>query len=115
MSGALHGPDCVTNTSVGYLQKNPETISKYLKAILRADAAIKADMPKAVEILDAGKYYRVDKPTLAAALPRQLPQVDITKGGAEGMELAISDMVTLKYLKQAPKIIDTTLLAKALA
>lgn len=110
-----HGPDCVTNTSVSYLQKNPETISKYLKAILRADAAIKADMPKAVEILDAGKYYRVDKPTLAAALPRQLPQVDITKGGAEGMELAISDMVTLKYLKQAPKIIDTTLLVKALS
>ena len=50
-------------------------------------------MPKAVEVLDAAKYYRVDKATLAAALPRQMPQVDITKGGDKGMEIAIADMV----------------------
>jgi hypothetical protein len=67
-----------------------------------------------VEALDAGKYYRVDKATLAAALPRQPPQVDITQGGAKGMEIAINDMVTLGYLKTAPAIIDTTLLKQAL-
>ena len=109
-----HGPDCVTNTSARFLERHPEALRRYLKAILRADAAIKADMPKAVDALDAGKYYRVDKATLAAALPRQKPQVDITQGGDKGMEIAINDMVTLGYLKAAPTIIDTTLLKQAL-
>ena len=97
-----HGPDCVTNTSVRFLERHPEALRRYIKAILRADAAIKADMPKAVEVLDAAKFYRVDKATLASALPRQPPQV------------AISDMVTLGYLKTAPKIVDLTLLKQAL-
>jgi NitT/TauT family transport system substrate-binding protein len=108
------GPDCVTNTSVRFLERYPEALRRYVKAILRADAAIKADMPKAVEILDAAKFYRVDKATLAAALPRQRPQVDISKGGDKGMEIAINDMVTLGYLKTAPKIIDLTVLKQAL-
>ena len=109
-----HGPDCVTKTSVRFLEKHPTTLRRYLKVLLRADAAIKADMPKAVEILDAAKFYRVDKSTLAAALPRQLPQVDITQGGTQGMEIAVADMVKLGYLKTAPQIIDTTLLKQAL-
>ena len=109
-----NGPDCVTNTSVRFLERYPEALRRYIKAILRADAAIKADMPKAVEILDAAKFYRVDKATLAAALPRQLPQVDISKGGDKGMEIAINDMVTLGYVKTAPKIIDLALLKQAL-
>ena len=109
-----HGPDCVTNTTVRFLERHPEAVRRYLKAILRADAAIKADRAKAVEILDAGKYYRVDKTILAAALPRQMPQVDITKGGDKGMEIAIGDMVTLGYLKSVPPIIDTTLLRQVL-
>ena len=71
-------------------------------------------MPKAVEVLDAAKFYRVDKTTLAAALPRQMPQVDITKGGAKGMEIAVADMVQLGYLKSPPPIVNTSLLAQAL-
>jgi NitT/TauT family transport system substrate-binding protein len=110
-----HGPDCVTKTSLRFLQSHPEALRRYVKAILRADAAIKADMPKAVEMLDAGKYYRVDKATLTAALPRQKPQVDITQGGAKGMEIAIADMVKLGYLKSAPQIIDTTILTQAMS
>jgi NitT/TauT family transport system substrate-binding protein len=109
-----HGPDCVTNTTARFLESKPELLRRYIKAILRADAAIKADVPKAVDVLDAAKFYRVDKTTLAAALPRQMPQVDITKGGAKGMEIAVADMVQLGYLKAAPKVIDTTLLAQAL-
>jgi ABC-type nitrate/sulfonate/bicarbonate transport system substrate-binding protein len=109
-----HGPDCVTNTSARFLERHPEALRRYIKAILRADAAIKADMPKAVDVLDAAKFYRVDKATLAAALPRQPPQVDITKGGDKGMEIAINDMVTLGYLKTAPNIIDVTLLKQVL-
>lgn len=109
-----HGPDCVTNTTVRFLERYPEAVKKYLRAILRADAAIKADMAKAVDVLDAGRYYRVDRPTLTAALPRQLPQVDITKGGDKGMQIAIADMVTLGYLKTAPQIVDTNLLKEVL-
>ncbi|MDP2411608.1 MAG: ABC transporter substrate-binding protein [Pseudolabrys sp.] len=109
-----HGPDCVTNTTARYLESKPETIKKYLKALLRADAAIKADLPKAVDILDAAKFYRVNKATLTAALPRQMPQVDITKGGAQGMEIAVDDMVKLGYLKTKPNVIDSTLLKQVL-
>jgi NitT/TauT family transport system substrate-binding protein len=109
-----HGPDCVTNTSVRFLERHPEALRRYIKALLRADAAIKADMPKAVEVLDAAKYYRVDRATLTAALPRQPPQVDISKGGDQGMEIAINDMVTLGYVKAVPKIIDLTVLKQAL-
>ena len=109
-----HGPDCVVNTTASYLEKKPDAIKRYLKTLLKADAAIKADMPKAVDVLDAAKFYRVNKETLAAALPRQMPQVDITKGGDKGMEIAVADMVQLGYLKTAPQIIDTTLLKQAL-
>src|SRR2546430_1775510 len=54
----------LTKTSVRFMERHPQALRRYLKALLRADAAIKADMPRAVEILDAGKYYRVDKATL---------------------------------------------------
>ena len=36
-----HGPDCVTNTSVRFLERHPEALRRYIKALLRADAAIK--------------------------------------------------------------------------
>jgi ABC-type nitrate/sulfonate/bicarbonate transport system substrate-binding protein len=97
-----------------YLEGKPDLLRRYIKALLRADAAIKADVPKAVEVLDAAKFYRVDKATLAAALPRQMPQVDVTKGGAKGMEIALADMMQLGYIKTPLKIIDTSLLAQAL-
>jgi NitT/TauT family transport system substrate-binding protein len=109
-----HGPDCVTNTTAKYLEAKPATIKKYLKALLRADAAIKADIPKAIDVLDAAKFYRVNKQVLTSALPRQMPQVDITKGGAKGMEIAVADIVQLGYLKSPPPIIDTKLLTEVL-
>jgi hypothetical protein len=65
-------------------------------------------------VLDAAKFYRVNKEVLTSALPRQMPQVDITKGGDKGMEIAVADMVALGYLKSPPKIIDTTLLKEVL-
>jgi len=109
-----HGPDCVINTTAKYLEAKPAAIKKYLKAVLRADAAIKADMVKAVDVLDAAKFYRVNKEVLTASLPRQMPQVDITKGGDKGMEIAVADMVQLGYLKSPPPIIDTKLLKEVL-
>jgi hypothetical protein len=41
---------------------------------------------------DDGKYYRMDKATLTAALPRQMPQVDISKGGATNMSFHLKEL-----------------------
>jgi NitT/TauT family transport system substrate-binding protein len=109
------GPDCVTGARADFLQKYPETTRRYIKALLRADREIKADRERAVEVLDKGKYYRVDLKTLRAALPRQMPQVDLSKGGDKGMAIAINDMTSLGYIKKLPDgVIDFRYLTAAL-
>ena len=109
------GPDCVTNARTDFLEKYPDAARRYLRALLNADAAIKADREKAVDILDKGKYYRVDRDTLRAALPRQMPQVNLIGAGEEGMRVAIQDMTTLGYIKQVPPtLIDFRFLKDAL-
>jgi NitT/TauT family transport system substrate-binding protein len=109
------GPDCVTNARTDFIEKYPEATTKYLRALLKADAAIKANPDKAVEVLDASKYYRVDKETLKASLPRQRPQVNLIGAGEAGMRTAIADMTTLGYIKQVPaNLIDFRFLKSAL-
>jgi NitT/TauT family transport system substrate-binding protein len=109
------GPDCVTNARIDFLEKYPEAARRYLRALVKADAAIKADREKAVDILDKGKYYRVDRDTLRAALPRQMPQVNLIGAGEEGMRVAIKDMTALGYIKQVPPtLIDFRFLKDAL-
>jgi NitT/TauT family transport system substrate-binding protein len=109
------GPDCVTNGRTDFIEKYPEATRRYLRALVKADAAIKADRDKAVDILDKGKYYRVDRETLRAALPRQMPQVNLVGAGEEGMRTAIKDMTTLGYIKQVPaNVIDFRYLRDAL-
>lgn len=109
------GPDCVTNARIDFLEKYPEAARRYLRALVKADAAIKADRGKAVDILDKGKYYRVDRDTLRAALPRQMPQVNLIGAGEEGMRVAIKDMTTLGYIKRVPPtLIDFRFLKDAL-
>ena len=109
------GPDCVTNARTDFIEKYPLAATKYLRALLKADAAIKANRDKAVEVLDASKYYRVDKETLRAALPRQMPQVNLIGAGEAGMRTAIADMTTLGYIKTVPgNLIDFRFLKEAL-
>ncbi len=109
-----NAPDCVVSVHEDFMKKYPDTIRRYLRAIWKADQAIKGDLPKALEVLNKGKYYKVDADTLRAALPRQMPQVDLIDA-AKGMELAISDMVTLGYLKKVPDgVVDFTLLKEVL-
>jgi NitT/TauT family transport system substrate-binding protein len=96
------GPDCVTNARIDFIEKYPEATRRYLRALVKADAAIKADREKAVDILDKGKYYRVDRDTLRAALPRQMPQVNLVGAGEAGMQTAIRDMTALGYIKKVP-------------
>ena len=109
------GPDCVTNARIDFLEKYPQAATRYMKALLKADAAIKADPAKAVDVLDASKFYRVDKETLRAALPRQRPQVNLIGAGEAGMRTAIADMTTLGYIKSVPaNMIDFRFLKDAL-
>src|SRR5688572_6345746 len=109
------GPDCVTNARTDFVEKYPLATTKYLRALLKADAAIKANRDKAVEVLDASKFYRVDKETLRAALPRQMPQVNLIGAGETGMRTAIQDMSTLGYIKSVPaNLIDFRFLKEAL-
>jgi NitT/TauT family transport system substrate-binding protein len=109
------GPDCVTNARIDFLEKYPDAARRYLRALVKADAAIKADGDKAVDILDKGKYYRVDKDTLRAALPRQRPQVNLVGAGEQGMQTAIKDMTALGYIKKVPpNLIDFRFLKEAL-
>lgn len=96
------GPDCVTNARIDFIEKYPEATRRYLRALVKADAAIKADREKAVDILDKGRYYRVDRDTLRAALPRQMPQVNLVGAGEAGMQTAIKDMTALGYIKKVP-------------
>jgi NitT/TauT family transport system substrate-binding protein len=109
------GPDCVTNARIDFIEKYPEATTRYLRALLKADAAIKANREKAVDVLDASKFYRVDKETLRSALPRQMPQVNLIGAGEAGMRTAIADMTTLGYIKTVPgNLIDFRFLKDAL-
>ena len=109
------GPDCVTNARVDFLEKHPQAATRYLRALLKADAEIKKNRDKAVEVLDASKFYRVDKDTLRAALPRQMPQVNLIGAGETGMRTAIDDMRTLGYIKNVPaNLIDFRFLKEAM-
>ena len=86
-----------------------------MRALVQADAAIKADQAKAVDVLDSSKFYRVDKDTLKAALPRQMPQVNLIGAGEAGMRTAIADMTTLGYIKNVPSnLIDFRFLKDAM-
>jgi NitT/TauT family transport system substrate-binding protein len=107
-------PDCVISVEGEFLAKYPGTVEKYLRAVLRADAWIKANREDAVNLLDEKKYYKVDKATIASALPRQMPGVDLRQG-VKGMDIAINDMVSLGYIKKKPEnVVDLTILEKVL-
>ena len=50
-------------------------------------------------MLDASQVLPRRQGHAAAALPRQMPQVNLIGAGEEGMRTAIADMTTLGYIK----------------
>jgi NitT/TauT family transport system substrate-binding protein len=109
----IGSPDCVISARTDFIERYPLTVRQYIRAVLKADAFIKAQPREAVDVLDKGKYYKVDRATLAAAMPRQPPGVDL-RTGVKGMETAIDDMVRLGYLKTKPSnVVDLSHLADA--
>ena len=69
--GARTVPDCVTNARADFIAQYPDATKKYLRALLKADAAIKADMPKAVDDARPGQVLprRQGNPCRRAAAP----------------------------------------------
>jgi NitT/TauT family transport system substrate-binding protein len=109
------GPDCVTNARIDFIEKYPQATTKYLRALLKADARSRRTATRRSTVLDASKFYRVDKDTLRSALPRQMPQVNLIGAGEAGMRTAIADMTTLGYIKTVPgNLIDFRFLNNAL-
>jgi len=107
-------PDCVVSVKEEFLANHPQTVKRYIRALLRADRAIKSDLNKAAEVVHAGGFFKVDRATYTAALPRQQPGVDLRKG-VKGMNKAIGHMVDLGYLKAAPKkLVDISLLEEVI-
>lgn len=108
-------PDCVVSVQSDFLKKYPGTVKKYLRALLRADEFIKQDMKRAATLLDTGHHYKVDGDTIAAALPRQPPSVDL-RPGLKYMTKGVEDMVKLGYLKKVPEnVIDLSILERVVA
>ena len=111
-----NAPDCVISVKSEFLKKYPETVRRYLRAVLRADRKIKEDFGTAAKILDEGRYYQVDLPTLELAIPRQPPGVEDLVIGVDAMNVAIDDMLELGYIKSVPKdVLDLTILKEVIA
>jgi ABC-type nitrate/sulfonate/bicarbonate transport system substrate-binding protein len=105
-------PDCVISASDKFLAANPAVVERYLRAALKADREIKADMARAVDVLDRGRYYKVPKDVLAHALPNQPPGIDM-RNSVSGMNLAIKDMLELGYIRREPQgVVDLSYLEK---
>ena len=89
-----HGPDCVTNTTAKYLESQAggdQEVSQGHPARRRRDQGRHAEGGRRAR--RRASSTASTRTTLTAALPRQMPQVDITKGGDKGMEIAVADMV----------------------
>ena len=105
------GPDCVTNARADFIAQYPDATKKYLKALLRPT---RRSRPTCRRRWTSSTRASTTASTRKRSRPRcrgRPPQVDLTRGGDKGMEIAIADMVTLGYLKKAPDgVIDFRLL-----
>lgn len=102
--------ECVTSVRSDFLEKHPEVVKSYIRALLRADSFIKANREKALDIMEASKIWKVNRAQLTSALASQPPGVDLTKN-SKSMERGISDMLKLGYLKHKPDgVVDLSVL-----
>lgn len=103
-------PECVTSVRTDFLKAHPEAVRRYIRALLRADAFIKADREKALDVMEASKVWKVNRQELALSLTHQGPGVDLTRN-AKQMDRGINDMLKLGYLKSIPAdLVDLSLL-----
>ena len=103
-------PNCTVAVLQPFLDKYPQTVKKYLKAIEKAFALMIREPKRAAEILTQGNYYKVDKDVLLYALSSQ-PKEVVLKPNVEGMFIALNDMVSQGYIDSPSKeIIKTEIL-----
>jgi len=103
-------PNCTAAVLQPFLDKYPETVRKYLKAIEKAFSLIINEPDRAAEILTQGNYYQVDKDVLLYAFAHQ-PKEVVLKPNVEGMFIALNDMVSQGYINSPSKeVIKTEIL-----
>ncbi len=97
-----HGtPNCSLNVMDDFLQKYPNTVNAYLKAVYRGFDLIVNDPDRAIALVEKGNYYRVSRKVLKTAFATQkgvqlIPNIS-------GMMTVINDMVASQYIEQ-PKV-----------
>jgi len=88
-------PNCTVAVMDEFYTKYPKTVKAYLRGLYRGFKFYIDNPEEAAEILDKGHYYKVDKNVLIYAFKNQPKQVVLKP---EGMQAAIDDMVTAKYI-----------------
>ena len=94
-------PNCTTAVMDEFLNKYPETVKSYLRAVRKGFQLIVDDPHKAVDLLTHGNYYKVDPEVLLYAFENQ-PKKVVLRPNVSGMNIAIDDMVKLGYIKHKP-------------
>ncbi len=103
-------PNCTLAVMEDFLNKYPETVKAYLRALHKGFQLTVDNPEKAVELLTKGNYYKVDGKVLLYAFQNQ-PKKVVLKPNVQGMMIAINDMAQQNYIKRPDQdIIRTALL-----
>jgi len=95
-----NAPDCVITLKRTLVDREPDTVKRYLRAVLKANDKIEEDFETSFKALSAGKYFKVTGKTLADGLKRQPPQVRLDDQAITAMDKGVEDMRALGYLKR---------------
>lgn len=107
-------PDCVVTMKRSLLDKKPDVVERYLKAILAANDLMDRDFEGATATLAKGRYFKVEGDALGAGLKRQPPQVRLSKAALAALDKGVEDMRALGYVKKVKSsdLIDLSILSK---
>ncbi|MEM6267829.1 MAG: ABC transporter substrate-binding protein [Bacteroidota bacterium] len=99
-------PNCTVAVMKEFGEKYPKTVVSYLRALKKGFQLIVDSPGKAVQLLDEGNYYKVDKEVLLYAFRNQ-PKEVVLRPNVDGMMEAIKDMVAMNYIKEpSQQVVD---------
>jgi ABC-type nitrate/sulfonate/bicarbonate transport system substrate-binding protein len=109
----LGTPNCTVAVLQGFLDKYPETVKGYLRALYKGMELAVNDPERAVSLLSGKGYYRTPDDVLLRAL-QSAPQTVMLTPHVKGVMSAIDDMIKQKYVKQADPSVFELELVKAI-
>ncbi len=95
-----NAPDCVITMKRPLVERQPDTVKRYLRAVLKANDQIDRDFQGSFKALSDGKYFKVPEEPLAEGLKRQPPQVRLDDQAITAMDKGVGDMRALGYVKR---------------